>query len=601
MPNTVEEVEPTPVRARRRGLRPATVAAALLSAGLAYRLLMILLRVPNTDGDEAVMGLMARHIAEGRHFPAYFYGDDYMGSLEAYLAAPFVGLFGPSVLALRLPALLICYAVFGWSMYRLTARLYTRWFAVAVVGLLALGSDHTISMQLRASGGYPELDAVGALLVLLAVTLAAGGPGGPGWRRLGTFGLWGLAAGFVLWDDWLPLPYVAAAGVMLLACCRRELLGRAGAAVLAGVLIGAAPLLWHSMHAPPGHNIFAQLSAISRAGGGASPVDHFYGAVLVGTPFSNGLCYPDGCAAWQMAWGPVYLILLAVAGWLAVSALRAADGERAADRERAHAGRAAGAGRATDAGRPNADGADEQRARQAGRLALVVAAGLAIALYLRSGTSGTDATSNARYLHALPISTAAVLWPLWAVAGRFRSGRRAAGEPDRPTTDPPEVAATDPPAGPGNRAAGGGRIAAAALVALLVTAVVATVGAVLNVPAAAASDHEIRRLIPALDRLGVTRAYGDYKTCNRLSYLTGERIVCAVLRDDLRRGRDRYQPFRQAVDGEPRPFYVVRLDTPMSSAFEDRLRRSGVPAGAVADVAGYRIYHPGRRLDVPAS
>jgi hypothetical protein len=33
---------------------------------------MILLRVPATDGEESTMGLMTRHIAEGRHFPAYF-------------------------------------------------------------------------------------------------------------------------------------------------------------------------------------------------------------------------------------------------------------------------------------------------------------------------------------------------------------------------------------------------------------------------------------------------------------------------------------------------------------------------------------------------
>ena len=44
------------------------------------------------------MGLAALHIARGEDFPVFFYGQEYMGTLEAYLAAPLVALFGPSVL-----------------------------------------------------------------------------------------------------------------------------------------------------------------------------------------------------------------------------------------------------------------------------------------------------------------------------------------------------------------------------------------------------------------------------------------------------------------------------------------------------------------------
>jgi hypothetical protein len=555
---------PSPTPGPQRGLgrsaswAPWAIAAGLVALGTGYRLVLLLLHVPNTDGDESTIGLMALHIAQGRHFPAYFYGDDYMGAVEAYLAAPVVGLFGPSVLALRLPMVLALYVAFGWLMYRLTARLYTRWFAVLVVGLMALGSDHIISMQLRASGGYPELSAAGALLILLAVELAAG-DANRGWRRHLAFGGWGLAAGFVLWDNWLPLPYLAAGAALLLWTCRRELLGRAGAALAAGVAIGATPMIAHLLHAAPGHDVLSQVLALSK---GSAPVglgDRLYGGVLVGLPFSTGLCHPDRCDPWQMSWAPVYLVLLVVAAGLAVAGLvRTEPG-------------------ATGPGNPA-----EARRRNAGRLALAVAAMLGLFLYLRSATSGTEPMSNARYLHALPISLPAALWPLWTAARRWPVLRRLRAE----RATPRQLIRV------------GATASAAVIAGFAAMMLIATVSTVVHIPRASAPDHQVRALITALDRIGATRVYSDYPTCNRLSYLTGERMVCAVVRDDLGRGKDRYQPFRRAVDADARPTYAIPAGSPIRRAFEDELAREGIATDA-RDAAGYRIYRPETRPAVP--
>src|ERR1700686_928805 len=38
------------------------------------------------DGDEAMLGIQAEHILRGEH-PIYYYGQPYMGSLEAYFIA----------------------------------------------------------------------------------------------------------------------------------------------------------------------------------------------------------------------------------------------------------------------------------------------------------------------------------------------------------------------------------------------------------------------------------------------------------------------------------------------------------------------------------
>ena len=57
------------------------------------------------DSDQAVFGLMAKHLAEGRAFPLFMYGQSYMLAVSAWLAAPCVALLGATVFALKLPIL----------------------------------------------------------------------------------------------------------------------------------------------------------------------------------------------------------------------------------------------------------------------------------------------------------------------------------------------------------------------------------------------------------------------------------------------------------------------------------------------------------------
>ena len=77
------------------------------------------------DADQAVVGLMAKHISEGRAFPVFFYGQSYLLALEAYMAAPLMWLLGPTEGALKLPALAV----------NLTAILLLVWLACRDLGL----------------------------------------------------------------------------------------------------------------------------------------------------------------------------------------------------------------------------------------------------------------------------------------------------------------------------------------------------------------------------------------------------------------------------------------------------------------------------------
>ncbi len=53
------------------------------------------------DSDQAIVGLMAKHLIEGRAFPLFYYGQTYMLAVEAWMAAPFFLVAGPSLGALR--------------------------------------------------------------------------------------------------------------------------------------------------------------------------------------------------------------------------------------------------------------------------------------------------------------------------------------------------------------------------------------------------------------------------------------------------------------------------------------------------------------------
>ena len=69
--------------ARRRPHAPLLLALGL---GLLLRIGLLLRTGAMIDGDEALVGIQAQHILQGAR-PVYFYGQAYMGSLEAYLAA----------------------------------------------------------------------------------------------------------------------------------------------------------------------------------------------------------------------------------------------------------------------------------------------------------------------------------------------------------------------------------------------------------------------------------------------------------------------------------------------------------------------------------
>src|SRR5882762_10607040 len=69
----------------------------------AARFAILLMSQTHVHSDEAIIGLMGKHILEGRYFPFYMYGQAYNAGAawEAYLAAIAFAFFGVSVISLK--------------------------------------------------------------------------------------------------------------------------------------------------------------------------------------------------------------------------------------------------------------------------------------------------------------------------------------------------------------------------------------------------------------------------------------------------------------------------------------------------------------------
>ena len=132
-------------------------AAIVVLAVLFRSAFLVLWPLVAFDSDQAVTGLMAKHLAELRAFPVFYYGQNYMLAIEAWLAAPVFAVAGVSVTGLRLPLLAINIAIALLLLRGLVRETGLR-PAVALVPtlLFALAAPGVTARLLDANGGNVE-------------------------------------------------------------------------------------------------------------------------------------------------------------------------------------------------------------------------------------------------------------------------------------------------------------------------------------------------------------------------------------------------------------------------------------------------------------
>jgi hypothetical protein len=305
------------------------ILAILLLVVLGRSAVFILFPESYFDSDQAVVGLMAKHLSELRAFPVFNYGQTYLLGVEAWLVAPLFAVFGVSGTVLKLPLLAMNVAITLLLVRAFERDMGLRTWQAAVAALpFVLPSVGLTAAFVESSGGSLEPF---VYVVLIWVTrhrpLLCGLAVGVGFLNR-EFSIYGL---------------VALAGVEALS---RTLFTRAGAARAARV-VGVAAAVWiavqgvkqFSSAAGPGTSVgdtFTAANNLAELAGrtclspmkslaGAGRLSSVHWPAILGTgriplsTFSIESRVTQGLAG--SSWLPFLLVLLSVAGiaWAARS------------------------------------------------------------------------------------------------------------------------------------------------------------------------------------------------------------------------------------------------------------------------------------------
>lgn len=491
---------------------------------------------PQFNADEGVMGAMALHIQEGQR-PIFFYGQNYMGALEAYLGAGLFSIFGPSPFSLRL-GLILLFLLFLLVLYVLVAILYTKRFALFMLLLFCLGSNAVLVRQLNALGGYEEILLCGTLSFLLTLVLAfsvTSPNSSSGWRRIG-YVSWGLIVGVGLWSDLLILPACVCSALVLCFFCGQDLKKGAFLFILLGLIVGAFPLLLYNINAAPGQDSWSVL--ISMQGAPAltlnNVVQQIDRTVIYSIPSITGnpLCHADDlsnlkmlgfepvqtmdstCIAMNVSWSCIYLLLFFYA--LVLSGRQVWN---LLSRWYRHA---------------RDEKSSAQLIRSCVAFAMLLQGGLTLVSFMHSHAPLDGASVYARYLICLWIATPVLIWPVWR---KIRL----------PLAFWPMT-----------------RFSSSLVMIFLLTLILClsygTYETLTEVPQAQISSSQEDILISSLAQHRITHVYTDYWTCYRLAFQSHERITCGVTAgscSSLPSNHNKYPPYYNLTNHDPNAAYLL--------------------------------------------
>jgi 4-amino-4-deoxy-L-arabinose transferase-like glycosyltransferase len=619
------------LRATLCGLTPGRVALLLLALAAIYRFVLLARGWPALDSDEAVIGLMARHILHGER-TTFFWGQNYMGPFEAYFAALLFALFGSSSFVLGLSALLLTLGYLA-TVYWLGRAAYGPTVGLLALAWLVISPPIFTLRQLAPIGGYQELLLLGGIILLgvwSRLRLPYARPTSRvGWLRcIAFYAALGLLAGLGLWSDMLIAPILLVAAGALLIGRWRELLSLAGVALALGLLVGAWPYIGFNL--ATGNATYKQLSHQSNPSG---VLLQSAGALTVGLPVVTGsphVCvtqgniwdsYPPamarstagndvacqapnvlislgalfllGVVAWQLGrwlwlWLRLAPQLAVVRDWLIRRGMRVPS---SGDDEAAQLASEATA---------------EKNARRWLRAMLLGVALMTLALFYTSRDAANFQFTSARYLLPLYLVTPLFVGVLWEAA-RPVLVRVSSAFPLK-SAQADFVAAGYPGAvltarAPWRRVVTSG-LASLGLLWMLASSLYGGAQTLAYSGDATRFAQPIvpvdRPIIAFFDAHQITAYYtNDYWACYRVAFEMDERIHCAIRGEtgkaNLTLNANRYQPWVDELARTSHPAYLLALGSVQDRQFAQLAAAEGLPHEGYhrAIVGGYAIYYVG--------
>ena len=306
--------------------RSCAVLAAGLGFGVALRLYVAAAAEGKSFSDNAVVALMAMHALRGKLY-AFYWGQSYMGSLEAVVVAPFFALFGVGDLALS-AGLLPWYLAYAAALYAIVRRIGGELAGALALVFCALAPSDVQFFEVTARGGYPATISFGTILLWLSLRFAYD-PLTSRWRTVHVTAI-GVVAGLAFWTNWLILPYFVVCAPLLLLRDPGLPLRPAAAFALGAFVLGSAPLwVFNVRHGFP---TFALVGVPDAPSAGTS----LRWAFELGIP--NVLGVRDLHGAWAFGPAGAFVAAAAVAAsllsihrlgpsWLAIGRGRLADSD----------------------------------------------------------------------------------------------------------------------------------------------------------------------------------------------------------------------------------------------------------------------------------
>jgi len=214
----------------------------ILSAGLIFRIATPWGHVH--AGDAVIIARMANDIATGVEFPLVYYGQNYMGSVEAWITAPLFMVTGPTWWGVSFAPLLV--STLGViPFYLLGSAIRGPRAGLIAAAFWAITPYVATIYNVTPRGCYPEVVCGGTLLLWYATQKWKGEKFG----ALGAFAT-GLLSGLLLWTSVLSAPYVATLAIFVFLSGWRRPWNREIAGGVAGLAIGLIPYIMSKSFIP---------------------------------------------------------------------------------------------------------------------------------------------------------------------------------------------------------------------------------------------------------------------------------------------------------------------------------------------------------------
>ncbi len=302
------------------------IVAGILIAAAGLKVWLVGMNLVPFNADEAIVALMARHILAGER-PVFFYGQAYMGSLDAFLVAGGFLVLGQQVWVIRLIQGLLF----------LVTIITTVWIGRSAFGslktgalagcLLAIPAVNVTLYTTASLGGYGEALLIGNLILLTGLSeihsLANNGK-----KSIYLTILLGFLVGLGLWANGLTLVYSIPVSLAVLFTfiqhrklveIRNALLN--GSGHIFGFLAGSSPWWVFALNSGFGSlfgELFGSAVSVEQASFLGRTIAHLINLVLLGGTVLFGLRPP-----WEVRWLAAPLLPLALIFWLAVLAFMA--------------------------------------------------------------------------------------------------------------------------------------------------------------------------------------------------------------------------------------------------------------------------------------